>query len=82
MIQGVSIPDSKLVLEITELVIPKLSSAQERLEVDGANEARDFLRSHGILKRISMRAGRQAQQRAQPVSQGSIRSRIAAHGAA
>jgi hypothetical protein len=48
MIQGVSIPDSKLALEITELVIPKASSAQERLEVDGANEARDFLRSHGI----------------------------------
>jgi len=27
---------------------PKYSSAQERLEVDGANAARDFLRRHGI----------------------------------
>src|ERR1700722_190994 len=27
---------------------PKHSSAQERFEVDGANAARDFLRSHGI----------------------------------
>jgi hypothetical protein len=27
---------------------PRYSSAQERFEVDGANAARDFLRSHGI----------------------------------
>jgi len=93
-VQGVSIPDSKLAREITELVrdtespllfhhssrvyyfgalagqhrdqsfdpellyagamfhdmglTPKHSSAQERFEVDGANAARDFLRSRGI----------------------------------
>jgi hypothetical protein len=93
-VQGVRIPDSKLALEITELVrdtespllfhhssrvfyfgalagrrrdlsfdpellyagamfhdmglTPRHSSAQERFEVDGANAARDFLRSHGI----------------------------------
>jgi hypothetical protein len=29
-------------------LIPKYSSAEERFEVDGANVARDFLRSHGI----------------------------------
>src|SRR5580692_2376012 len=91
---GVSLPDSKLAREITELVrdtespllfhhssrvyyfgalagkhrglrfdpellyagamfhdmglTPRHSSAQERFEVDGANAARDFLRSHGI----------------------------------
>src|SRR6201996_1201389 len=95
-IQGVSIPDSKLAREITELVRdtespllfhhssrvyyfgalagkhrklkfdPELlyagamfhdmgltrqhSSAHERFEVDGANTARDFLRSHGIAQ--------------------------------
>jgi hypothetical protein len=93
-VHGVSIPDSRLAREITELVrdtespllfhhssrvyyfgalagqhrdlsfdpellyagamfhdmglIPKHSSAQERFEVDGANAARDFLRSRGI----------------------------------
>src|SRR5258708_34848341 len=93
-VQGVSVPDSKLAQEITELVrdtespllfhhssrvyffgalagkhrnlsfdpellyagamfhdlglTPKHSSAQERFEVDGANAARAFLRSHGI----------------------------------
>ncbi|MGD0493070.1 MAG: HD domain-containing protein [Steroidobacteraceae bacterium] len=93
-VQGVSVPDSKLAREITELVhdtespllfnhssrvyyfgalagrrrglnfdpellyagamfhdmglTPRYSSAQERFEVDGANAARDFLRSHGI----------------------------------
>src|SRR6201996_9223228 len=93
-VQGVRIPDSKLVREITELVrdtespllfhhssrvyyfgalagkhhglnfdpellyagamfhdlglTPSYSSAQERFEVDGANAARDFLRSHGV----------------------------------
>jgi hypothetical protein len=93
-VQGVSIPDSKLAREITELVrdtespllfhhssrvyyfgalagkhrdlsfdpellyagamfhdmglTPKHSSARERFEVDGANAARDFLRSRGI----------------------------------
>jgi HD domain len=93
-VPGVSVPDSKLAREITELVrdtvspllfhhssrvyffgalagkhrnlsfdpellyagamfhyiglTPKHSSAQERFEVDGANAARDFLRSHGI----------------------------------
>jgi len=93
-IQGVSVPDSKLAREITELVrdtaspllfhhssrvyyfgalagkhrdlsfdpellyagamfhdlglTPKHSSAQERFEVDGANAARDFMRSRGI----------------------------------
>jgi len=93
-IQGVSVPDSKLAREITELVrdtaspllfhhssrvyyfgalagkhrnlsfdpellyagamfhdlglTPKHSSAQERFEVDGANAARDFLRSRSI----------------------------------
>jgi HD superfamily phosphodiesterase len=93
-IQGVSIPDSKLAREITELVrdtespllfnhssrvyyfgalsgkhrglrfdaellyagamfhdmglTPRYRSAAERFEVDGANAARDFLRSHGI----------------------------------
>jgi hypothetical protein len=93
-VQGLSVPDSKLAGEITELVrdtaspllfhhssrvyyfgvlagkrrnlsfdpellyagamfhdmglTPKHSSAQERFEVDGANAARDFLRSHGI----------------------------------
>jgi hypothetical protein len=93
-LQGVSIPDSKLAREITELVrdtespllfhhssrvyyfaalagkhrdlsfdpellyagamfhdmglTPKHSSARERFEVDGANAARDFLRSRGI----------------------------------
>jgi len=95
-VQGVSVPDSKLAQEITELVrdtespllfhhssrvyyfgalagkhrnlsfdpellyagamfhdmglTPKHSSAQERFEVDGANAARDFLRSHGIAR--------------------------------
>ena len=95
-VQGVSVPDSKLAQEITELVrdtespllfhhssrvyyfgalagkhrnlsfdpellyagamfhdmglTPKHSSAQERFEVDGANAARDFLRSHGISR--------------------------------
>ena len=29
-------------------LIPKHSSAEERFEVDGANVARDFMRSHGI----------------------------------
>jgi len=93
-VQGVSVPDSKLAREITELVrdtespllfhhssrvyyfgalagkhrdltfdpellyagamfhdmglTPKHSSARERFEVDSANAARDFLRSHGI----------------------------------
>jgi hypothetical protein len=93
-VQGLSVPDSKLAREITELVrdteppllfhhssrvyyfgalagkhrglvfdpellyagamfhdmglTPKHSSAQERFEVDGANAARDFLRSHAI----------------------------------
>jgi HD superfamily phosphodiesterase len=93
-VQGVSVPDSKLAREITELVrdtespllfhhssrvyyfgalagkrrdltfdpellyagamfhdmglTPKHSSARERFEVDSANSARDFLRSHGI----------------------------------
>jgi hypothetical protein len=93
-VPGMSIPDSKLAREITELVrdtaspllfhhssrvyyfgalagqsrgltfdpellyagamfhdmglTPKYSSAAERFEVDGANAARDFLRSHGI----------------------------------
>ena len=93
-VQGVSVPDSKLAREITELVrdtvspllfrhssrvyyfgalagkrrgllfdpellyagamfhdlglTPQHSSAQERFEVDGANAARKFLRSHGI----------------------------------
>jgi hypothetical protein len=93
-VQGVSLPDSKLAREITELVrdtvspllfhhssrvyyfgalagkhrglsfdpellyagamfhdmglTPLHSSAQERFEVDGANAARDFLRSHDI----------------------------------
>jgi hypothetical protein len=93
-IQGVSIPDSRLTREITELVrdtespllfhhssrvyyfgalagmrgelsfdpellyagamfhdmglTPRYSSADERFEVDGANAARDFLRSRGI----------------------------------
>ena len=93
-VQGVSLPDSKLAREITELVrdtvspllfhhssrvyyfgalagkhrglsfdpellyagamfhdlglTPRHSSAQERFEVDGANAARDFLRSHDI----------------------------------
>src|SRR5712664_1059766 len=93
-VQGVSIPDSKLAREITELVrdtespllfhhssrvyhfgalagkgrdlsfdpellyagamfhdmglAPKHSSARERFEVDGANAAREFLRSRGI----------------------------------
>src|SRR6202790_5572494 len=93
-VQGVSIPDSRLAREITELVrdtespllfqhssrvyyfgalagkhrglsfdpellyagamfhdlglTPKHSSAQERFEVDGANAARDSLRSHNI----------------------------------
>jgi hypothetical protein len=93
-VQGLSVPDSKLAGEITELVrdtaspllfhhssrvyyfgvlagkrrklsfdpellyagamfhdmglTPRHSSAQERFEVDGANAARDFLRSHGI----------------------------------
>lgn len=92
--QGLSVPDSKLAREITELVrdtvtpllfhhssrvyyfgalagkhrhlsfdpellyagamfhdmglTPKHSSAQDRFEVDGANAARDFLRSHRI----------------------------------
>jgi hypothetical protein len=95
-VPGVSLPDSKLAREITELVRdtvspllfhhssrvyyfgalagkhrglsfdPELlyagamfhdlgltarhSSAQERFEVDGANAARDFLRSHGIAQ--------------------------------
>src|SRR5258708_588604 len=94
IVQGVGIPDSKLVREITELVrdtaspllfhhssrvyywgalagkrrglkydpellyagamfhdmglTPRHSSAEERFEVDGANTARDFLRSRGI----------------------------------
>jgi len=93
-VHGVSVPDSKLAREITELVrgtvspllfhhssrvyffgalagkrrnlnfdpellyagamfhdmglTPQYSSARERFEVDGANAARDFLRSHGI----------------------------------
>src|ERR1700730_8060711 len=93
-IHGVSVPDSKIAREITELVrdteppllfhhssrvyyfgalagkhrglhfdpellyagamfhdmglTPKHRSANERFEVDGANAARDFLRSHGI----------------------------------
>ena len=93
-VQGVSVPDSKLAREITELVrdtespllfhhssrvyyfgalagkhgdlsfdpellyagamfhdmglTPKHSSAHERFEVDSANTARNFLRSHGI----------------------------------
>jgi hypothetical protein len=93
-VQGVSIPDSRLAREITELVrdtespllfhhssrvyyfgalagmhrelsfdpellyagamfhdmglTPQYSSAEERFEVDGANAARDFLRSRGI----------------------------------
>jgi HD superfamily phosphodiesterase len=93
-VQGVSVPDSKLAREITELVrdtespllfhhssrvyyfgalagkhrdltfdpellyagamfhdmglTPKHSSARERFEVDSANTARDFLRSHGV----------------------------------
>jgi len=96
-ILGVSIPDSKLAQEITELVrdtettlifnhssrvyywgaltgkrrglrfdpellyagamfhdmglTPKHASAHERFEVDSANAARDFLRSHGIAER-------------------------------
>jgi HD superfamily phosphodiesterase len=96
-IVGVSIPDSKLAQEITELVrdtetallfhhssrvyywgaltgkrrglrfdpellyagamfhdiglTPKYASAHERFEVDSANAARDFLRSHGIAER-------------------------------
>jgi hypothetical protein len=95
-IQGVSIPDSRLAREITELVrdtespllfhhssrvyyfgalagmrwelsfdpellyagamfhdiglTPQYSSADERFEVDGANAARDFLRSRGISR--------------------------------
>jgi hypothetical protein len=95
-VQGVSIPDSQLAREITELVrdtespllfhhssrvyyfgalagkrrglmfdpellyagamfhdmglTPKHSSRQERFEVDGANSARDFLRSRGIAR--------------------------------
>jgi hypothetical protein len=95
-VQGVSIPDSKLAKDITELVrdtespllfhhssrvyyfgalagkhrdlsfdpellyagamfhdmglTPKHSSAHERFEVDGANAARDFMRSRGIPK--------------------------------
>lgn len=94
IVRGVSVPDSRLAREITELVrdtespllfhhssrvyyfgalagkhrglsfdpellyagamfhdlglTPKHSSARERFEVDGANAARDFLRSHGI----------------------------------
>src|ERR1700741_706791 len=93
-VDGISIPDSKLAREITELVrdtespllfhhssrvyywaalagkrrrlrydpellyagamfhdmglTPAHSSAHERFEVDGANVARDFLRTHGI----------------------------------
>src|SRR6266851_313487 len=96
-VEGISIPDSKLVHEIAELVrdtespllfhhssrvyywaaltgkrrrlrydpellyagamfhdmglTPAHASAHERFEVDGANVARDFLRSHGIAKR-------------------------------
>jgi hypothetical protein len=96
-IAGVSIPDSKLAQEITELVqdtetpllfnhssrvyywgaltgkrrglrfdpellyagamfhdmglTPKHASAHQRFEVDSANAARDFLRSHGIAER-------------------------------
>jgi hypothetical protein len=95
-IEGISIPDSKLAREITELVrdtespllfhhssrvyywgsltgkrrglrfdreflyagamfhdmglTPAHASAHERFEVDGANVARDFLRSHGIAE--------------------------------
>jgi HD superfamily phosphodiesterase len=95
-VQGVSLPDSRLAREITELVrdtvspllfhhssrvyyfgalagkhrdlsfdpellyagamfhdmglSPQHSSAEERFEVDGANAARDFLRSHGIAQ--------------------------------
>ena len=30
---------------------PEYASANERFEVDGANAARDFLRSHGIAER-------------------------------
>jgi HD superfamily phosphodiesterase len=30
---------------------PKYTSADQRFEVDGANAARDFLRSHGIAER-------------------------------
>src|SRR5215472_923275 len=96
-VAGVVIPDSKLVREVTELVMdtespllfhhssrvyywgaltgkrralrfdpellyagamfhdmgltPKHASAHERFEVDSANAARDFLRSHGIAER-------------------------------
>jgi HD superfamily phosphodiesterase len=32
-------------------------SLDERFEVDGANAARDFLRSHGIGNKISIRSG-------------------------
>jgi|HubBroStandDraft_5_1064220.scaffolds.fasta_scaffold3340525_1 hypothetical protein len=39
-VHGVRIPDSKLAREITELV----------REVDGANAARKFLRSHDITR--------------------------------
>ncbi|VTR95828.1 phosphohydrolase : Metal dependent phosphohydrolase OS=Rhizobium leguminosarum bv. trifolii (strain WSM1325) GN=Rleg_3128 PE=4 SV=1: HD [Gemmata massiliana] len=31
-------------------LVPSYSSANERFEVDGANAARDFLRSHGLLQ--------------------------------
>jgi HD domain len=96
-VAGVSIPDSKLAREVTELVrdteppllfhhssrvyywgaltgqrrnlrfdpellyagamfhdmglTPQYASADKRFEVDGANVARDFLRSHGIAER-------------------------------
>src|ERR1700739_4931040 len=96
-IEGISIPDSKLAREVTELVrdtespllfhhssrvyywgaltgsrrglrfdpellyagamfhdmglTPAHASADKRFEVDGANVARDFLRSHGIAER-------------------------------
>ena len=42
-------------------LMPRHSSADERFEVDGANAARDFLRSHGhIPKRTLTRSGRRS----------------------
>ena len=49
---GIRIPDSKLAREATVFhdmgLTHQHSTAQERFEVDSANTARDFLRSHGV----------------------------------
>jgi hypothetical protein len=60
----------------------KPSSAQERLDVDGASKARDFLRSHDVPQADVDTVWTAIAAKNSTSFQGSIEPRIAAHGAA